>query len=171
MEAEESQTCPRRMGEGGPWPHEENKDRWMPGHGLAGQDAAGLSCSFCGSLHPDRFMELVREGWVVGPTDKNYKAYLGKPVTAEDREQRRAEWVDHMSPLGNEDRAALAEMWEREHEHPMSSTEAKFYYQHLSPDQQREFIELYNGKQMKVGEPGHFYVWPFFCGPAAEAGS
>jgi hypothetical protein len=33
-------------------------------------------CSYCGSLHPDDFMERVLAGWEVGPTDKNYKAYL-----------------------------------------------------------------------------------------------
>ena len=91
----------------------------------------GLSCSFCGSLHPDRFMELIREGWNVGPTDKNYKAYLSRLPASEEA----------------------------------NSIEAKFYYQHLSPEQQVEFVELYNTKRMHVGYPGRFYRWPFFMGP------
>jgi len=157
VDAPEQQTCPRRMGEFGPWPHEEGQDAWRPG-------AVGPSCSFCGSLHPDRFMELLREGWVVGPTDKNYKAYLGKPLTAEERDQRKAAWVDRMSPLGTEDGAALADMWEREHAHPSCGQEAKFYFQHLSEAQQQEFIELHNSKAMRLAYPGYFYVRPFFCG-------
>lgn len=158
------QTCPRRVSDFGPWSREEGQDQWTTGH-----SAVGLSCSFCGSLHPDRFMELVRDGWVVGPTDKSYKAYLGRPVTDEEREQRRAQWVDQMSPLGTEDRAALGGMWDREHAQPPCSQDAKFYFQHLSPDQCGEFIDLHNSKRMAVGYPGHFYVRPFFCNtPAVE---
>lgn len=63
--ASQKQTCPRRMAEWGSWKREEGLDSWGP-HG----------CSFCGSLHPDRFMELVEAGAEVGPTDKSYKAYL-----------------------------------------------------------------------------------------------
>ncbi len=33
-------------------------------------------CSFCGSLHPEIFIDLVSKGAVLVPTDKNYKAYL-----------------------------------------------------------------------------------------------
>lgn len=168
-EGQDRQTCPRRMDELGPQAREEGLDSWVSGGGLAGQGSMGRSCSYCGSLEPDRFMELVRDGWVVGPTDKSYKVYLGKPVTNEDRQRRKAEWVDRMSPLGTEDREALAEMWEREHAHPMSSTEAKFYFQHLSEQERGEFIDLHNSKRMVVGYPGHFYVRPFFCGPSEAA--
>lgn len=156
------QTCPRRMSEFGPWEHEPNLDTWRP-------DEPGPSCSFCGSLHPDRFMALVREGWIVGPTDKNYKAYLGKPVSDEDCQQQKAAWVERMSPLGTEDRDALAALWEQEHAHPRASREAKFYFQHLSGEQRAEFIRLHNGGQMQVGYPGHFYQPPYFTRPAPTA--
>lgn len=33
-------------------------------------------CSYCGSVSGDTFMAFVRAGGEVGPTDKNYKAYL-----------------------------------------------------------------------------------------------
>ena len=33
-------------------------------------------CSYCGSLHPDKFMELVESGKKLIPTDKNYKVYM-----------------------------------------------------------------------------------------------
>jgi hypothetical protein len=35
------------------------------------------TCSFCGSLNPDKLMRLLEAGTVeLGPTDKNYKAYV-----------------------------------------------------------------------------------------------
>ena len=38
----------------------------------------------------------------------------------------------------------------------------KFYFQHLSEDKQKHFIELLNLGKIKIGYPGHFYVKPFF---------
>lgn len=66
-------------------------------------------------------MDIVRNGGEVGPTDKNYKAY-----------------VTH--PEGHD----------------------KFYYEELSLAQRREFVDIYNDKQMNVGYPGYFYNLPFF---------
>jgi hypothetical protein len=112
------QTCPRRSESMGPWKmDEENADSWriLSDYRAVRQKA----CSFCGSLHPDDFMAAVRAGEKVGPTDKNYKAYLGEG-------------------------------------------HSKFYYQHLSDDQRREFVELHNAGTMNVGVPGHFYRLPFF---------
>lgn len=172
---DEAQTCPRRMAEYGPWEHAEGLDSWTTGHGVVGQDAAGLSCSFCGSLDPDRFMELVREGWVVGPTDKNYKAYLHRPLSGEEKAERKATWLRNFSPeelrATAESRSENPEQVRAELESyydaqvapaEASSTEAKFYYQHLSAEQQAEFIELYNARGMSVGYPGRLYVLPFF---------
>jgi hypothetical protein len=179
----EKQTCPRRMTEFGPWKAEEGLDTWGQRGGVIGQEKIGPGCSFCGSLHPDRFMELVREGWVVGPTDKNYKAYLGKPRTGEDIAARKAQWMEAQNgiarairDLGAKDgktaeqiAADLEEHWTTR-ELPLiqdgCGQEAKFYYQHLSETQRAEFIEIYNAGRMKVGYPGHFYRLPFFCRPA-----
>jgi hypothetical protein len=122
--AEERHTCPRRAETGHDKPDSPfvgsgtNLDTWRT-------DPAGPYCSYCGSLQPDRFMELVRAGWTVGPTDKSYKAYL------------------------SEDEA--------------SQRQAKFYFQHLSAEQQDEFIELHNAKRIKFAYPGGFYVTPFFA--------
>ena len=169
------QTCPRRMYEMGPWPREEGQDTWTTGHGVIGQDRVGPSCSFCGSLHPDRFMELVRQGWIVGPTDKTYKAYLSRPLTDEEKAQRKERWMRGFSPeeiqataskrgeTPEEARAALETAYELQvAQLEGASTEAKFYFQHLSEAQGREFVDLYNSRQMKVGYPGHFYQPPFF---------
>lgn len=40
----------------------------------------------------------------------------------------------------------------------------KFYFQHLSEDQKKRFIELLNEKKIKFDYPGYFYVKPFFIG-------
>ncbi|NUP39507.1 MAG: hypothetical protein HOY76_21470 [Streptomyces sp.] len=168
------------MAEYGPWEHAEGLDTWTTGHGVAGQDAVGHSCSFCGSLHPDRFMELVRDGWIVGPTSKNYKAYLDRPATDEEKRAKKERWL--AGSIGQ----ALKRAAEAEGKTPEQVTEeldqayrngnpmadssgiaAKFYYQHLSTAQQSEFIALYNEHRMKVGHPGRLYVLPFFAGPAS----
>ena len=39
----------------------------------------------------------------------------------------------------------------------------KFYFQHLNVEQKHEFIAMLNSQKIKIGEPGHFYVLPFFC--------
>lgn len=76
------QRCPRRdemFQRGGP--ADETPDRWEYGHGLATGDHEGiLTCSYCGSAHPDAFVTKLRdEGWEWHGTDKNYKAYLHRP--------------------------------------------------------------------------------------------
>jgi len=177
----EAQTCPRRIHEYGPWERAEGLDSWTTGHGVVGQDEVGLSCSFCGSLNPDRFMQLVRDGWIVGPTDKNYKAYLDRPATDEEKRAKKERWL--ASTIGQAlKRAAEAEGKTDEQVaeeldqayrtgHPMADSAgktAKFYYQHLSPEQQDEFITLYNERRMVVGYPGHLYVPPFFAASNAD---
>lgn len=44
-----------------------------------------------------------------------------------------------------------------------SPSRGKFYYQHLSEEQRREFVALLNDGTMRVGYPGYFYVLPFFA--------
>lgn len=63
-------TCPRRREIGNPT---TDADIWAAGHGLANQ---GRGCSYCGSMNPDDFLNAIKEGASVEPTDKNYKAYL-----------------------------------------------------------------------------------------------
>ncbi len=174
---EQRQTCPRRMSEFGPWERAEGLDQWTTGHGAIGQDRVGPSCSFCGSLHPDRFMELVREGWVVEPTRKSYKANLSEPVTDEQGAARRNRWMEAdaiaraIRELGERDgktpaqiQADLDREW-TERQEPLLQGErsAKFYYQHLSDEQQAEFIELVNSDRIAIGYPGYFYRLPYFC--------
>src|SRR5690349_1137501 len=37
------------------------------------------SCSYCGSVHPDDFMQAIKDGVEIGPTDKSYKTYMHGP--------------------------------------------------------------------------------------------
>lgn len=65
-------TCPRRIAEGhdrtdSPLAYDgPNRDEWRD----------DKTCSYDGSIHPDEFMEYVRSGGEVGPTDKSYKFYV-----------------------------------------------------------------------------------------------
>lgn len=143
------QTCPRRMREMGPWPREEGLDSWSEDPRREGEITP--FCSFCGSLHPGKFLELVASGWVTEPTDKTYKAYLCQaPVP----QNRTAAPGQPLSVSG-------------------SRARSKFYFQHLSDAQQEQFVDLYNKGMMRFAEPGHFYVLPFFMHlvpPAPEGG-
>ncbi|MCW2758043.1 MAG: hypothetical protein JWO46_1789 [Nocardioidaceae bacterium] len=82
-------TCPRRGENGMDSPNSPLRgagtglDEYRKGHGLVGQ---ARGCSYCGSMSPDDFMEAVRTGVEIGPTDKSYKLYVdsmrGKFYTA-----------------------------------------------------------------------------------------
>ena len=60
------------------------------------------TCSFCGSLNPDLFMILLREGVPLGTTTKNYKAYIG---------DHRKFYYQHMT---DEQRAEFIQMLNRD---------------------------------------------------------
>lgn len=84
---------------------------------------ADNTCSYCGSMHPDAFMERLEAGdATLDPTDKSYKVYV-----------------------------------------KTQGLYGKFYFQHLSADQRKRFIELHNAGRLNMGPPGRFYVLPFFC--------
>lgn len=173
--------CPRRAQMPAGLPAEPT-DRWVTGRGLVGQDQVGLSCSFCGSLNPDRFLQLVRDRWVVEPTDKSYKAYLMRPYTADQAADEKRAWLatsaeakairhlgEHDGKSSEQVTADLENEWAVT-ERASGVTAAKFYYQHLDDAQRDEFIGLVNDKAMRIGYPGYFYVLPFFA-TRMEAGS
>lgn len=59
--------CPRRLGEIGPWDHEEtDQDSWR-------EDS---TCSFCGGLQPEIFFHWVKRNAKITTTDKKYKLYI-----------------------------------------------------------------------------------------------
>jgi hypothetical protein len=115
------------------------------------------TCSWCGSVNPDILMRRLAAGDVeVGPTDKSYKIYLRNVGGAPFKQTFRNCYAEGEKPTctGPEDCT---------HWVTREIGETKFYFQHLSAEQQAAFIELYNSKRMKIGFPGHFYVRPFFC--------
>jgi hypothetical protein len=59
------------------WPVDPpREDHWRTGGGLVEQGAVGVSCSHCGSLHPDALMARLADGWTLEGSDKPYKWYL-----------------------------------------------------------------------------------------------
>lgn len=168
--------CPRSYENGGgpnsPFkPPMNGEATWKPRDGH-------LTCSYCGSLHPDEFMKAAEAGVEIGPTDKSYKAYLDVPdpgvgapaIYASANFPQEGEGWTQITP---ENRAELPlDQWQLDNwpdghwvkvEPRRATTHAKFYFQHLSEAQRTRFVELINSKVMKVGMPGHFYVLPFFC--------
>lgn len=163
----EAHTCPRRA-EHGPRHIAEavDQDRWETGHAMGGQQDPGLCCSFCGSLNPDVFLQLVRDGWWVGPTDKPYKAYLASPLSDEDVARQREQFLTEpgMAELAETGATeAIEQLWhERSAARGKGPTVAKVYFQHLDRGQQDEFIRLANERVMRIDIPGYFYVLPYF---------
>jgi hypothetical protein len=153
-------------------------DRWETGHGAIYQGRE-LSCSHCGSLHPDRFMALAAEGWSLTPTNRPNMVYLGPAMSMDEMDRRKARWrsewrlvafvacrEDTEKPTPDEVEAKLEELWLK-HGAPVewnaSGMEYKFYFSHLSTLQQHEFLRMYNECELLIGYPGYFDVLPFFA--------
>lgn len=111
------------------------------------------TCSFCGSLNNDYLMERLEKGDVeCGPTDKSYKVYVRNRGGEPFKQTYRACPMDS-SCTGPDDCT---------HWVTRSVEETKFYFQHLTRDQMRRFVEMANGGLIAMGYPGHFYTLPFF---------
>lgn len=112
--------------------------------------AEDTSCHYCGSMQGDDFMARLEAGDVeLGPSDKSYKVYVhnkgGLPFyqayrVDEDRSGNQANW-----------------RWITR-----TTSQCKFYFQHLSVEQCQRFVELLNEKKLHIGYPGYFYALPFF---------
>jgi len=162
------QVCPRRVE--APYQITEPPDSWQVRNDSEGRGLGNglVCCSYCGSLRPEDFMEMIRRGYYVAPTDKNYKVYVGRPLTDEEREAYKQ--MPHIKELLD------AGVSESELTIPQHRDEAKFYFQHLSEEQKREFVDRYNARNkqsypeygMKLAYPGHFYRLPFFMVRAPE---
>ena len=112
------------------------------------------TCSYCGSLSPDVFMTRLEAGDVeLEPTDKNYKVYVNNLGGTPFKQTYRDCPADD-SCKGPD---TCTHWVTRE------TTHTKFYFQHLSPEQQKRFIELHNDKKLLLAEPGYFYIRPFFA--------
>ena len=117
-------------------------------------------------------MQLVRDGWIVGPTDKSYKVYLGEALTDDEKAAHRRQWMDTdgvaraIRSLGERD-GKTAEQIDADLETEWSdrwaelrtqcNDRAKFYTAHLSDEQGREFYDLWQSGRIRWGYPGYPY--------------
>lgn len=139
-EKAEEHLCPRRS-EVGPQFRLPDHDTWDRRDGAKGP----RTCSYCGSLHPEDFFILWIDDGEIGPTDKNYKAYLRHPISQTGQfkfyfmhldEAQRHRWIDTYNEIPETNRA---------HDDSAGTYEP--------------------GPGPRVGFPGYFYQRPFFCAP------
>lgn len=88
------------------------------------------------------------------PTDKNYKVYIRNAGGATFKNTFRDCYSQGVKDCKHDECTHLVT---RDRE------ETKFYFQHLSDDQKRRFIELLNENKIQLEYPGFFYRLPFFC--------
>ena len=125
------------------------------------------TCSYCGCLNPATFMERLEAGTVaLGPTDKDYKVYV------ENREGLafKQHFRDCYSRKDDPGYVPCTGPDDCTHWITKETGHAKFYFQHLSEEQRKRFVELLNEKKLHIEYPGRFYVRPFFCIPAINKG-
>ncbi len=160
----ESQTCPRRGENPGPWKFLPAQDMWVsdrwsateaedeakaaeflakyPPPSSRGSDLWKWSwgpprtCSYCGGIHPEDAIRLVSEGWEVEPTTKGYKRYLGPPGTLARHEAMMASIKDH----GREPGEGVPSVWS-------PTPPVKVYCQHFDEDQVRRFNAAIEGEK------------------------
>jgi hypothetical protein len=79
------------MTEFGSWKQEPDLDSWVD----------GATCSFCGPLRPDLFIEAIVVGAEICPTDKSYKCYVALADNSHQKfyfqhlsEQQREHFID-----------------------------------------------------------------------------
>lgn len=68
--------CPRRVEIGNDAFNYPIVDSWRDARPVQGMNGGVRTCSYCGSMHNDAFMEFVRSGGLIIPTDKSYKVYV-----------------------------------------------------------------------------------------------
>ncbi len=177
----ETHTCPRRMNEFGPWEREEGLDEYNSRGGLVGQPR---SCSFCGSMPPEDFMEAVRTGCEIGPTDKSYKLYVkGIPRDGDPDEPRvltvgshphdgLRSWKELTRAEKKAERADASRRDYRDRYYNFTlwgpTVEGKFYTSHLSEEQGWEFHRLWQEHKINWGYPGAPYRPLFIPGPSTQ---
>jgi len=134
------------------------------------------ACTYCGSMHPDDLFEAIERGDKLGPTDKSYKIYVDLPHKNPDSVRvvgsanfKPGDSYKNWNDLTPEEKE-IAKGYD-----PTDGQErfiqfgtngainhAKFYFQHLSPEQRTKFVQLLNDKKMNIGYPGYFYSLPYF---------
>lgn len=161
-------------------PPERRTDHWRTGGSFANAPAIvkGVTlrtCSYCGCLDPEIFLFLIEQGCVVGPTDKNYKLYLGQHYTEEELAERKARFLagDFARTLREQaGDAAVEAHWEKDRADLYSSKQdlGKFYTQHFSPDQADRFRARWKEGKIAWGYPGGPYAKLYLPPSRSDAG-
>lgn len=116
------------------------------------------SCHYCGSLLPDTLMTRLEAGDVLlVPTDKNYKVYVKNNGGEGFKQRYRTDKPSQPGEVMKDPADRSHWTWETR-----EVKETKFYFEHLSSEQKKRFVELLNGSKLKLDYPGHFYRMPFF---------
>ncbi len=130
-------------------------------------DPSDDSCLYCGSLNSDTFMARLEAGDVrLGSTDKSYKVYIENAEGAKFKQTYRDCPRDKeiIGEAGNKYMvSSCAGPDACTHRVTRETNSTKFYFQHLSAEQQGRFIELLNAKKIRFQDDYSFYVLPFFC--------
>lgn len=181
MKKGEGHYCPRRreshLSSQFPGP-----DTWTSRAGLVGQPSG---CSYCGSMNPDDFMEAVRSGLEIEPTDKSYKLYVNGIPNPQEGGLRVIGVANHSGSgwtaykdLGRREKRVVKQEYGDEKDFRARyyqltpwgpTTEGKFYTAHLSPEQGFEFRELWLSGKVNWGYPGHPYRPLYIPGPSEAA--
>jgi hypothetical protein len=146
--------CPRR------------RDLFSVSHRFPGGDVftdSDHTCSYCGSLDPEVLLKRIEAGdAMVIPTDKTYKIYLrndgGEDFLQTYRDCYANDGLGYS--VAREPRCTGPK--DCTHWVTRTTSQTKFYFQHLSSEQQLKFIELLNARRIKFSEPGYFYTKPYF---------
>ena len=168
----EKHTCPRRAENGmgqvdGPFRGGGlNLDSYEPRYGLVGQ---ARGCSYCGSMNPDDFMEALRSGKEIGPTDKSYKFYIHEALTEEEKSTLRTQQIARSVSAGLTDQEALLDAELDPKMLGQGARIGKFYTQHLSEEQGWEFDSLWKDHKINWGYPGAPYVKLYIPGPSTKS--
>ena len=142
-------------------------------------DAEG-TCSYCGSISPEKFFEAVKAGAKLGPTDKNYKVYidLPNPNAGEPTIYSSSNCDEPPGPGYVEATPEICAQygWRNwgakwvKPEPALPTLHEKFYFQHFSQEQRKQFVEMMNAKSLNLDYPGYFYRLPFFAVPLPKDG-
>lgn len=132
-------------------------------------DPSDDTCRYCGSLAPDTFMARCEAGDIeLGATDKSYKVYVRNVGGGAFKQTYRNCPRDKkmVGAAGNEYYVSSCDQGPEACAHWVTrdTDVAKFYFQHLGPEQRGRFVQMMNepGKLRFEGGCG-FYVTPFFA--------
>lgn len=116
------------------------------------------TCDYCGSLDPDVFMARLEAGDViVVPTDKNYKVYVRNNGGTPFKQTYRTDQPPKPGEVMVDPMDQSKWIWTTR-----EVSETEFYFEHLSVDQRKRFVELLNAKKLNLDYPGYLYRLPYF---------